>query len=438
MSRARVAWIALALCAGCAQTDVVATRDRADGSTPRDGAVDRCADPGPPIAVGDATVCSGRLAERTFRFALCTCADVVAGEVVTDSFDSRRGPYSAPGGAGGSIGASGSINASDDWAVGGSLWSSGAEGWSSAGDLVVASQLHVMGRVAGPGVDVDGDAFVAGGAQLDTLRVGGTLTAPSLADVRVDGARTVGAEVEAPVTVDPPCACGEADLLDVAGFVAAQREDNDNAAIDLAVDDWSNLLGATNDVELPCGRFLLSSVSVEGDLSLRATGPVVLFVEGDLVVNGSLSVELEADASIDLFVAGNVTVGGRASLGGVGAPARARLYVGGGGTINLGADATFAGTLYAPRTALVAAGPVEVFGAMFVQRVNASGRLTLHYDAAVLRTGEACEPTRECATCGDCASVQACVDGRCADCRDDRDCCSPLVCAAGRCLPEPV
>ena len=132
----------------------------------------------------------------------------------------------------------------------------------------------------------------------------------------------------------------------------------------------------------------------------------------------------------------NVVADAALSLGDALAPARVRLYVGGDGTIQLGGGGTFAGNLYAPRAELVTAGDTEVFGALFVRRVAASGPLTVHYDTGVLRAGDDCQPPPRCETCGDCPSVETCIDGECGAWRDTSDCCAPLVCDDGECLPE--
>lgn len=437
------------LSGGCQQVDVVASRcaedaDCAAGQRCEGGAcVDAagrtaafCDGSGPLLQVGDTPAeCGGRVAERSFRFALCSCGAVVAGGPVrTDSFDSRVAPYRAPGGAGGSIGTNADLNNAAAWTVGGSLWSSGVGGWSSPTGVSVGGDLHLAGRLAVPSAEVARDAFIAGGVQADTLRVDGTLTLPSGVDVSVMSATAT--PVRAPVNVAPPCGCGPADRVDVRRFISSMAAENDNAALGLSADALAGV-ASPRTLDLPCGRYYLSRIQADAPLTLRATGRVALLVEGDLTVNRSFDIELSApNAEVDLFIGGNVVSGGALSLAGADAPARARMYVGGAGTINLGAGATFAGNLYAPAAELVAAGPVEVFGALFVGRVSASGGLDLHYDQAVLSAGNDCPLPNSCTQCGDCPSEEACVNGACGACRDNRDCCAPLLCSGGRCRPE--
>ena len=60
-----------------------------------------CQGSGAPVVVGGGDLCSGELAESTFRFAVCACETVdVQSNLSIDGFDSRLGPYGAalPGG----------------------------------------------------------------------------------------------------------------------------------------------------------------------------------------------------------------------------------------------------------------------------------------------------------------------------------------------------
>lgn len=398
-----------------------------------DGDTNFCLGTGPLIVVGDtATTCLGRVAERSFRYAICTCDGVVtSAEVRTDSFDSRRGSYMPPGEAGGSLGTNADLNASAPWSIGGSFWSSGPNGWTSDARLEVAGDLRLQGRLAGDVVEVGRNAFVGGGVQAGDLRVDGVLTVPTGETIRAERSEVIGETVREPVEIPRPCACE--DRVDITSFVAAHRDDNDNAAIELGADALVNV-SSSDRLELPCGRYYLSQITGDVPVVIRATGRVALFVDGDISVR-DLRLELSDEAELDILVVGNVTADAL-GLGDVSTPARVRMYVDGTGTINLSADSVFAGNLYAPRAELVTRGPAEVFGALFVERINASGPLDVHFDTGVLGSGDRCEPPPDCESCGDCPSIQACVDGSCGECRTDADCCAPLLCVEGACLPS--
>jgi len=280
---------------------------------------------------------------------------------------------------------------------------------------------------------VDGDLSAA------SLSVDGTLTLPDSATLDVPGTVTVGSEERGPVEVPPPCACGDAELLDVAALVAARADDHDDARAGLEPGSLDGY-GGDRLVELPCGRFYFRGISGTGSLTLRVTGRAAVYVDGDLAPGAGLTVELVDGAEIDLFVSGVLTTTGTVRFGSVDAPSRARLYLGGSGLTELSGDGLFGGNLYAPRSDLRVSAGIEVFGSLFVRRLAASGSVTIHYDTAVLEGGDQCpgDYPDECASCLDCRSGQACVAGTCGECSDSSECCAPFICAGGRCQPEPI
>jgi hypothetical protein len=69
--------------------------------------------------------------------------------LVTDAFDSTRGPYS-PGGLGGGVGLNGSWKSSFSTDVSGALWASASGGVKTSASTLVHEQLHVGGPLTGP------------------------------------------------------------------------------------------------------------------------------------------------------------------------------------------------------------------------------------------------------------------------------------------------
>jgi hypothetical protein len=394
---------------------------RGEGTTgpePSGSRDDYCRGSGAPLVVGDGprpSTCAGDLASVTFRFALCSCEAYVGSEaLITDAFDARSG---APltGTVAGSVGVNGKFDASGPLRVGGSLWVSSEADLVINGEAEVGAELYAGGRLSGSGsLRVGADAYVAGEVALGGFVPGGAVLAPP------GGA------------VPRPCACDPAALVNVAGFIAAFRERNDNAAIGLDARALDSYAGAAS-LALPCGRYYLTRAAGDGPLALEVGGRVALFVGGDLSLGGDLSIAIAPGAELDLFVGGNVNVAGAFGKGAEQAPSRVRTYVAGGGTLNLQGPATLGGNLYAPRAELVAARGAEVFGSVFARRVSAAGPLTLHYDASVLAS--ACPPSSGPAACLSCEGCgnQACIEGACGACRSDADCCSPLKCSGGRC-----
>jgi len=396
---ARLAAAALIALAACYAQDTVATRACAgcDGGAGGDAGDDRdayCAGEGPPVLVGDGSgnrdICAGEIAEVTFRFGLCTCADYSSGNTLAiDSFDSRDGPFTA-GQAGGSLGVNGTVDANAAVQVRGDVVVSGP-GISVTPTLDIGGDLLDQGTLgsASAAVTVAGDASVGDAIGLASLTVAGTLTVPNGVTIDVPGGPSAGALVRAPVSVDPPCACDVGDLLDVPGFVEAHRNNNHNADIGLSIDALDGYADGT-ELALPCGRFYLTRVRGDGHLTLVVDGRTAVFVAQGLAPQGGLTVRVEPGGELDLFVAGNVDSAGPLELGAPTQPAKVRVYVGGTGVINLSAASTFGGNLYAPLVDLALSGGAELFGSMFVHRVATSGPLTIHYDRAVENAADDC------------------------------------------------
>lgn len=463
--------VTLGLLSGCACNDVVATGDTSahdatvsttedanldayslfdaarpdmgtsvDANAPDGSLVAFCAGDGPIVVVGDGetAVCTGTVAESSFRNALCSCQDYVSSfPLTTDSFDSSRGPYTpADAETGANVGVNGNWNSTARSEIGGSLTVAGSSAMAISAALLIHGRLQAGGRIdhSGTPLTIDHDAFVAGDLIGNPLVVGGTLTQPAGRTHDMAAGSTVASVATAPVAVEAPCAC-ESLIVDVGALVSRYATSNDNATVGIDPEALRNYAAGTT-VELPCGRFYFAEAHGAGALTLRITARTAVFIEGDLSLGGNFNVELVGpNAEIDLFVSGNIVAPGAFVLGSADAPARARLYVGGTGTVQLSGSALSAGNIYAPRAELVAAGGLELYGSIFAERVASTGPITIHYDRAINRAGEECPPPTECTGCGDCGS-RACVDGSCSDCTNDGDCCGFDVCEEGRCVAE--
>jgi hypothetical protein len=297
------------------------------------------------------------------------------------------------------------------------------EGSLRAGGMTTGSARFRAGK----------DLYVGGGVSLDRLYVGGLVRLPEGAPYDVRDTETVGGIVREPVDVEAPCDCEPTRLLDVASVVSEYRDDNDDARAGIDPGELGD--GDARRLELDCGRYYFDRVG-GGSLELVIRGRVAIFVDSDLSLTGPFVVRLEDGGELDLFVSGNVVGTDTWTVGDPARPSRLRVYVGGSGTVDLGAGGEIAANLYAPRAELVLPGALEVFGSVFVRRLAASGPLSVHYDEAILEVGDACPTPSGCTSCRDCGN-QACVGGACGLCRADADCCAPLVCAAGACIPEP-
>jgi cytoskeletal protein CcmA (bactofilin family) len=234
-------------------------------------------------------------------------------------------------------------------------------------ELGVGVDLRVAGPLEGTlaTLRVERNASVGGRIDLTSLYVAGTLTQTAGAERRITGTSQLGGDVDGEVTVPAPCDCADASLFDTAAFVA------DNASSALA------LPNADGGVQTPrCASFALPDGEVD-DVHITLSEPAAIYVPGDLHTTGDLAIDSAAGAEIDLFIAGDVRIDGALHVGAASGQGPVRIYVGGGGTIQLSGGGELHGTLYAPKAELVLSAPLTLRGALFVRRVAASAELSV-------------------------------------------------------------
>lgn len=426
-----------------------------------------CRGGGPPIEIeGTTTIdrCTGEIAEERFRFALCSCSEVnlTSGGLYTDAFDSQEGPY-VPGVLGGSVGVNNDFKCTADVDIGGSLWAGGGSDVDVRGRSTIHMDMRVDGALSSGGslgVDVYENAAVRRGINPGGggVRIADTLTVPE--QVAIGGGVTYGSLVRSPVNVDPPCACQPDEVIPVAEIIAARRDNNDNALIDL---DPNLLMSGTEyrRIDLPCGNYFLNGINVNSDITIVAHGRTALYIQGN-VQAGRITLRPAPDAELDVFIDGRVQAGG-VTIGSPLYPAATRLYLGGDERFQITKDVLIGGFIYAYPGRIHVTQDVEVFGGIFANELSVTAKLTIHYDRRILYAGDTCrepdpdpdpipdpdldagygpdvEPTPDTgpgpgpdAGPGpnpepDPVCVQ--IDGACGA---DADCCAPLVCDQGRC-----
>lgn len=421
-------------------------------------------DPGLPTAFD----CTGNLAQVTFRWALCTCQGIqFSDDLLTDGYDSRRGPYE-PGGLGGGVGLNGAFTTSAPVAIYGSLWGSASAGLSTSNQLLVRQELHLGGRFQSASTAAIGShAWVDGDVTANQMAIGGTLYVPS--DANVGNGVSAAAIVRGPVAVPPPCDCQPSQLIPIAAIVASRASANDNAAIGLDADVLRNPTAPVR-LDLPCGRYYLSQITGSRDVAIVAHGRTALYVGGNVSVSAPLHITLDPTAELDVFVGGSFSSSTPYVIGSPNYPSLARFYIAGDFGISQGS--VIGGYFYALGQ-VHASAPIEVFGGIFADRFANSAETAIHYDRAVLQAGQSCPPPGhhgvdagvgdaardaaasdvagadravvdagrpdsaqppQCTTCQECGN-QACVSGSCGACTDSAQCCPPLVCMQGVCVP---
>ena len=401
-----------------------------------------CAGHGPPVTLpgsgGDGDACLGRIAETVFRHAVCACEDLNhTGRLETDSYDSASGaPTVAEGGP---VGVNGAYGSTGPASIGGSLTvaNPGEVLQLSTGSSRIGGDLETNGGLRWTGTAAVARDVWATGEIVGTglLEVGRDVHAPSMSPLSV---RVGGRHVPESVPVEEPCHCGS--TLDIPGAVSAAETDNHNDDVGLDPDAYVDLV-ARHRFELPCGRFYLRGVEGTGHLTFVVSGRTALFIDGDVRITGGFDIELRDGAEIDLLIAGDFSSTGSVRLGDPERAAATRVYVGGSGEVRLTGGSAFVGNVYAPNAPITTTGGTEIYGAVFGRRVQATGSLRVHYDRAVLETGDACPPPPEddeCDVCGSCPDGLQCVAGSCLEaCTSDADCCGPTTCnvATGACEP---
>ncbi len=458
--------LALALSAGCGEVVAQAIGGSAsDGGTPIDATSEHGSD-GPSGNDGTSSVdspldatgfcqgqgavlpgtnhlCAGDLA-NLFRFAACSCSSfAVSGVLTTASLASPDGGVTEVA----SVGANQALSTNSTTTIGGSVWSGGAGlahavllGGTAPG--LVAGDIQSAGpvEIAGPYL-VMGDVWANGNVTVDpsgSLQVDGTVHVPPSATVSTDVDAGGGVAHPAAVTVAPPCDCGNP--IPIATIVQGFQGTNDDAAQHLTA---SSLDNPTQTISLPCGLYYFDGIRGSSAVTLDIQGRVAVFVGGDLSVTQGITVDLEAGAELDLFIAGNVDIQGPAgsvTIGDVTHAALTRIYVGGngddaGGGFALSADANISANIYAPNAVVQLASNFVLRGAILAQALQFSGDFSILYDTTVLQVSQSsgCQPTGGgCTTCNDCPSATpACNGGTCGPCHTTADCCAPLLCATG-------
>lgn len=379
-----------------------------------------------PIATGTNTpLCSGQLAEQTFRFALCSCSDVsILGGLYTGSFDSAEASLEDEDNVGGAVGVNSELLVLGNVAIGGTAIQTGADGVTLYGATAVRGDLKVAGNLSFErSLSVDRDAVVGGDlvAMADAtigrdLYLGGEMTNGER--VSPSGALVTGA-----VDVAAPCACGDDEIIDVAAIVDAAETDNRNDIVGLEAGSLE-VIDTYVDVTLPCGRYYLTAIGGAGRLTLHIDGPVAVFIGGNFDLFGDLDLDLGENGTLDIFVAGNLELTGLNDFWDITQPSKVRFYVGGDEDLYLTNVSGF--NLYAPRAHVVLASATVVLGSVFAGDFLSMDDTIIHYDRDVLREGARCDSgTFGESPCGATGSA----------CAVDADCCAPLVCDRELCHP---
>lgn len=416
-----------------------------------------CEDGGPPIDVGDSVEegeqCAGDLAERTFRWAMCSCGAVdVNTAFLADAYDSTLGPYE-PGGYGGGVGVNGPFSMNNDAEITGTFWISDDAGLSISSDAHVGQRLYVAGRVDVGGTTVESDAYLIGPLGTSGIDIGGTLYVPPGTDV--PGSITYDNLEEDDLDIDDACTeCAPEDRVPVGDIVASKSSDNDNDLIGL---DEDALTGGNTDgsrLDLPCGNYYLSEIDRTSATTIVAHGNTALYIDGDIDAGAAFSITVESEGQFDVFVAGDVNASTEFDVGSANHPALMRFYVGGDNGLSINNRLHAGANMYVVPGGIDNNNRTEVFGSLYVQEFSSNVEASFHYDRRVTTVGEECpdpdpdpDPNPDAGVdAGDAGDIgtepDAGDDGgggedlchtEGEECAETSECCSPLECSDGEC-----
>ena len=127
-----------------------------------------------------------------------------------------------------------------------------------------------------------------------------------------------------------------------------------------ALSGTSFSLSSTDYLTLPAGNYYFTSLSINGQASLRTNGVVNIYVAGDVTINGAGVVNLNS------------------------APANLTIYVDGSRTVRVNGTSAFYGSIIAPRSAVTVNGTADYFGMLIANTANLSGTGRFHTDLAMV------------------------------------------------------
>ncbi len=329
------------------------------------------------ITVAGNEVSCSTPAAKVFNAGLCLCEDLdlVGSGVTALSSD----------GLAVNVGVNGTVDVVGEHDINGSLvaW----KGVHDTGHLTVRDDLISTGNVDGVGeLHVGGDLHVGGNlSTVGQFSVGGLVCVAGTIDSVGSGGTVRPGTYRAPAA--PPCGCAKEQLLDVAAEVDRARANVGSSVVRVPVVDGVGELV----VELTGGRYYLTGLQSVGHLRLVVKAPSALFVDGDWTTVGQDTIDVDPDASLDLYVKGKIeNVGswkvGTGTLAGV-----VRLFVGGTDSLveSVG-DKDFVGSIYAPTAAMELVGDTRIRGAIFARKLTGTGSLLVDYAQPALPTAAAC------------------------------------------------
>jgi hypothetical protein len=137
------------------------------------------------------------------------------------------------------------------------------------------------------------------------------------------------------------------------------------------------------------GNYSLSTLSLSSDDKVLVRGNAKLVVDKDVSLAGQSFIQIDPNASLELYVKqGTVSIGGSSVVNYSGYAANFSLFgLPGLTTVNMTGNGTFIGTIYAPQASLKMAGSgsdvIDFIGAGIFNDISGIGNFKFHYDESL-------------------------------------------------------
>ena len=144
------------------------------------------------------------------------------------------------------------------------------------------------------------------------------------------------------------------------------------------------VLGVTYLYVLGDGDWWVDSINMSSSSKILVNGKARLYVKNGINMTGQSQIVLATDATLELYVGGNCSIGG----GGVmNTPGYAKNFSLIGlpscTSISYNGNAQFIGTIYAPQAAVSLGGTSDAIGAFVANSMQLNGSIGIHYDEAL-------------------------------------------------------
>ena len=259
--------------------------------------------------------------------------------------------------------------------------------------VAVATTIGISGASGSPQAGVDGynsavGAYGSGnvltsGVLMSTNSTGfGQWIVSGSSRVTVDGRVGPGGSASSVIAVIPPAVMtGTNGALTIRTAPMLQ-------GIPLTPPASSGAYSSNADITISTNR-RYSTFNAAGNAVITVSGNTSIIVDGSLRLSGQAKFVLAPNATLDLFVGGDITVTGNSAINNSSADtARVRLYIISTTASNMWVDssARVCAVVRSPFGRLVLGNSAEFFGAFHGSSLGISNKARLHADVAALRT----------------------------------------------------